>query len=230
MEIRYQKNIGQQFNEQDQLTLLSKTIGVIGCGGNGGYLIDFLARLGVKKIILFDGDTFEESNLNRQLFCNENTIGQYKAIIAKDNILKINSKIIVDCYPIYFSNEYEIIAECDLIFAELDYTFFKNEVRQTFRRFLLDGKAIVDGSVTPFGCHSIIFTKDNIDTFDNITGCIIQYPPTAIPVSQPGWQCALAASIDLSLGIKYLCNKYLNICEEYSIDITHYQIIRNFLG
>ena len=61
------KNLGKNFNLQDQKILNNQIVTVIGCGGNGGYIIEFLARLGVKKLILFDGDNFELSNINRQI-------------------------------------------------------------------------------------------------------------------------------------------------------------------
>ena len=51
---------------------------MIGCGGQGGYILEYLARLGVKAITFWDGDRFEESNLNRQTFCHENNLTKSK--------------------------------------------------------------------------------------------------------------------------------------------------------
>ena len=71
---RYNNNLGTLLNKEQQLELFNKTITVLGCGGNGGYVLEFLARLGVKEIIIFDGDNYDISNLNRQIYCNSNTI------------------------------------------------------------------------------------------------------------------------------------------------------------
>ena len=48
--------------------LTEKTALIIGCGGLGGYVIEELARVGVGKLILVDGDVFSRSNMNRQLW------------------------------------------------------------------------------------------------------------------------------------------------------------------
>lgn len=79
MNIRYQKNIDEIFTQELQNKLLQKNIGVIGCGAIGGYILEYLSRLGVNSISFWDGDVYEISNLNRQIGCTENTIGLNKA-------------------------------------------------------------------------------------------------------------------------------------------------------
>ena len=79
MDIRYQKNIDEIFTQELQNKLLQKNIGVIGCGAIGGYILEYLSRLGVNSISFWDGDTYEISNLNRQIGCTENTIGLNKS-------------------------------------------------------------------------------------------------------------------------------------------------------
>lgn len=63
--------------------MLNTTIGIVGVGGVGGYVAEFICRIGCKKIILFDGDVFVHTNLNRQLFSNSENISKNKAIEAK---------------------------------------------------------------------------------------------------------------------------------------------------
>jgi molybdopterin/thiamine biosynthesis adenylyltransferase len=53
----------------------------------------------VKHIIIFDGDYFVESNLNRQILCTEKTIGCNKAKIAALRVKEINSKQKVSFFP-----------------------------------------------------------------------------------------------------------------------------------
>ncbi|MBR4000223.1 MAG: ThiF family adenylyltransferase, partial [Clostridia bacterium] len=43
------------------------TVAVFGVGGVGGHCAEALARSGVGKLVLIDGDTVAESNLNRQI-------------------------------------------------------------------------------------------------------------------------------------------------------------------
>ena len=56
--MRYKNNIGTYLSEENQKELLNKTFAVIGLGGNGGYIAEFLARQGCKKMILIDFDLF----------------------------------------------------------------------------------------------------------------------------------------------------------------------------
>ncbi len=66
----------------EQLQLWRSRVLVLGLGGLGGFQASLLARLGVGRLVLADGDTFTLSNLNRQLFASPQTLGQNKAKVA----------------------------------------------------------------------------------------------------------------------------------------------------
>ena len=70
----YTRNIPALTAEECML-LSGKQVAVIGCGGLGGYLIEYLARIGIGSIRCVDGDVFEESNLNRQLLSTPSLLG-----------------------------------------------------------------------------------------------------------------------------------------------------------
>jgi molybdopterin-synthase adenylyltransferase len=74
----------------DQLRLASCKVAVIGAGGLGGNVIHLLARLGVGHIVIVDCDAFDETNLNRQLFCTSESIGKPKARVAAQQVKSIN--------------------------------------------------------------------------------------------------------------------------------------------
>lgn len=63
----------------EQLRLLDATVLLAGAGGLGGYALELLARFGVGRIMVADGDGFEDSNLNRQLLSTANNLGYNKA-------------------------------------------------------------------------------------------------------------------------------------------------------
>ena len=102
---RYHKNIDCMFSENDQRLLLSKNISVIGCGGQGGYILEFLTRLGVKSIHFWDGDKFEVSNLNRQNACNLDALGKNKAIVLEKQLSLINPDVQLFCHSYYFGED-----------------------------------------------------------------------------------------------------------------------------
>ena len=60
-----------------------KNILLIGLGGVGGYTFETLIRSGIEKITIVDGDTFEESNLNRQILALDSTINKNKTDVAE---------------------------------------------------------------------------------------------------------------------------------------------------
>ena len=65
-------------------------VAVFGIGGVGSYTVEALARAGVGAIDLIDNDTFNITNINRQLYATHKTIGQYKVDVARERILDIN--------------------------------------------------------------------------------------------------------------------------------------------
>lgn len=93
---RYVRNFAT-LSESDQQKLHSSKICQLGLGGLGGPLLEMLARMGFGRkgqgwIRTADGDVFEESNLNRQLFCLESNLGQPKAAGATSRIHAVNSQ------------------------------------------------------------------------------------------------------------------------------------------
>jgi len=70
--------------------LAKKHVLVLGLGGVGGYVAEFLARCGVGKLTLVDGDKVALSNLNRQLPALRSTVGEYKAEVLARRFADIN--------------------------------------------------------------------------------------------------------------------------------------------
>lgn len=70
-----------------------KNILLIGLGGVGGYVFETLVRSGIENITIVDGDTFEESNLNRQLLSLKSTINKNKTDVAEARAKEINENI-----------------------------------------------------------------------------------------------------------------------------------------
>ena len=94
---RYVKNTNA-FSREEVEAIHAKSVCVVGCGGLGGYVAMSLARFGVGKLSLIDGDVFDPSNLNRQLFCTEANLGKSKAQEAKLALSLVNSSVEIEAY------------------------------------------------------------------------------------------------------------------------------------
>ncbi|MCG8642227.1 MAG: HesA/MoeB/ThiF family protein [Desulfobacterales bacterium] len=92
---RYSRNLGT-FSTEEQEQLKTSQVVVIGLGGLGGGVCEMLARTGVGRLKLIDGDLFDPSNLNRQLLSTEDLIGVPKAVAAKDRLAAVNSEVIAE--------------------------------------------------------------------------------------------------------------------------------------
>ncbi|MBR0209060.1 MAG: ThiF family adenylyltransferase [Oscillospiraceae bacterium] len=81
MDERFARSLGA-LEEEELAALRGKKLLIAGCGGLGGYLAEYLLRLGVGELVAADPERFERTNLNRQLLCTEESLGRYKAAAA----------------------------------------------------------------------------------------------------------------------------------------------------
>ncbi|SED13209.1 tRNA A37 threonylcarbamoyladenosine dehydratase [Tenacibaculum sp. MAR_2009_124] len=96
---------------------------VVGLGGVGSFAAEFIARAGVNKMTIVDGDFFDETNKNRQLPALNSTIGKSKALVMASRIKDINPDIELTVLEEFVSPEraYEIInPEFDYILDCID--------------------------------------------------------------------------------------------------------------
>ena len=106
---------------QESITKLQKsTVMVVGCGAVGSFAIEALARSGVGHIILIDFDKVEKSNINRQLFAMDSTVGKSKVEIARTRIYDINPKIKVDAFDMFFDDKTELNIKPDFVIDAID--------------------------------------------------------------------------------------------------------------
>ena len=70
--------------------LKNTNILVVGCGGVGGYICEFLVRTGIENLTIIDFDKVELSNKNRQIIALNSTMGKQKVDVLKDRLLDIN--------------------------------------------------------------------------------------------------------------------------------------------
>ena len=91
-------------------------VAIFGLGGVGSFVVEGLARAGIGKFILVDGDTVSISNINRQMIATYKTVGKPKVNVAKERILDINPEAQVEVYQEIFTPD-----SPDKYFDEVDY-------------------------------------------------------------------------------------------------------------
>ncbi|XP_068113531.1 adenylyltransferase and sulfurtransferase MOCS3-like [Hyperolius riggenbachi] len=119
--LRYSRQLVlPELGVRGQLHLSQASVLVIGCGGLGCPLAQYLAAAGVGRLGLVDYDTVEMSNLHRQVLHTEERVGTPKATSVAAALQQLNSS--VECVPyqvmlrpdnaLHLVRQYDIIADC----------------------------------------------------------------------------------------------------------------------
>ena len=143
-----------------QKKILSSKVLIVGAGGLGSPVAEFLSRAGVGSIGIVDNDKISLSNLHRQSLYNTSDIGKFKVKIAKDKIKKINANTKVTIYKIRLDNNNfkKIINDYDYIVDGSDnFTtkFLLNDYCLKFK------KVLVTGAISKFDGHVFTFNFKN---------------------------------------------------------------------
>ncbi len=156
---RYARNM-KTFSPVDQATLLRAQVSIVGLGGLGGAVTEILARIGIGSLNLIDGDTFEDSNLNRQFLSTHHLQAASKVQAAGKRVRAINSSISVQLHNRFLDDEnaVSLIENSDVIVDCLD---------NIKTRFLLEsaskkiGSPLVSAAVAGiFGHVTSVFPED----------------------------------------------------------------------
>ena len=97
-EIFSRQFILQNFNEVNISKLNQVKVAIIGLGGVGCPLIQYMVSSGFKNLIFFDGDKVEKTNLGRQILYGIEDVEKYKTITAKERLLKTNPNCNIDVH------------------------------------------------------------------------------------------------------------------------------------
>ena len=79
--------------EETLRKLTSKHVMVVGMGGVGSFAAEFIARSGIGKMTIIDGDVVDPTNRNRQLPALATNHGESKVEIMAERIRAINPEI-----------------------------------------------------------------------------------------------------------------------------------------
>lgn len=151
---------------------------VVGAGGLGCPVLQYLAAAGIGTLGIIDFDVVEASNLQRQVLFGEASLGENKAIAAKNRLLDLNNSITINAYaePLTYQNALDLCNQYDIIVDGTD---------NFETRYLINDACIITN--TPFVFGAIYKFEGQVTVFNYKNGpsyrCLFPNPPKkgAIP-------------------------------------------------
>ena len=223
MEERYSRNI-PAVSEEDMRKLKSSRAFVAGCGGLGGFIIEYLARMGVGAITVVDGDEFSESNLNRQLLSKVSNMGVNKALTAAERIKDINPDVSVHAVPEFLTKENaaSLLADVDLVMDALDNIAARHILEDAAAQA---GLAIVHGAICGWDLQAMLVPPGSGLPHQMYPEGYSPASKTSLPVTP-----AICAAIEASTAVRYLCglevplekSLLIGSIADMSFDIIHF--------
>jgi molybdopterin/thiamine biosynthesis adenylyltransferase len=173
---RYKKQIIlPEIGEEGQIKLKRSRVLVIGVGGLGTPILQYLSAGGVGHIGIVDNDQVNESNLQRQILFGVNDLGKLKSIIAKERLSKLNPDVNFEIFNFRLGkkNVQEMVRDHDLIFDATDNFTTRYLINDAC---VMEGKTWIYGAIYKFEGQLSVFNYKGGPTFR----CLYPDPP------QPG--------------------------------------------
>ncbi|GAB3875438.1 molybdopterin-synthase adenylyltransferase MoeB [Hymenobacter segetis] len=155
-----------------QQKLKAACVLVVGCGGLGCPVLQYLAAAGVGTLGLLDFDTVDDSNLQRQVLYATADVGRPKAVVAAERLRAQNPFIELQPYQVVLSAanalalfaEYDLVVDCSDNFAT---RYLVNDA------CVVLGKPLVFGAIFKFEGQVSVFNYQNGPTYR----CLHPVPP-----------------------------------------------------
>ena len=145
-----------------QKKILNSNVLIVGVGGLGCPIVDYLTRAGVGKIGIVDYDKVDTSNIHRQSIYTLKDVGKYKVEVLKKKIIDINPDTKTKIYKnkITKKNAYKILNQFDIIVDCSDNfktKFLLNEFANKLK------KKLIVGAISGYDGHifSFNFKRNN---------------------------------------------------------------------
>lgn len=155
--LRYSRQtILPEIGDAGQEKLKNAKVLVIGAGGLGCPVLQYIAPAGVGTIGIIDFDKIEIHNLHRQILYTENQVGQAKATTAKSVLESLNPLITITAFEekLTIENASQIIQDFDVIVDGSDNFTTRYLVNDTCVAL---GKPLVYGSILGFEGQLAVF-------------------------------------------------------------------------
>jgi len=158
-----------------QKKIINSKVLVVGAGGLGCPVIDYLSRAGVGNIGIVDNDKVNISNIHRQSLYNSKDVGEFKVNSVKEKIKLINPQIKIKTFKERISKK-----NIEKIFKSYDFIVDGSDNFKT--KFLLNKyclyqkKILIVGAISKMDGH--IFTFDFKNKNDPCLKCFYQTEPS----------------------------------------------------
>ena len=143
-----------------QKKILNSKVLIIGMGGLGCPVAEFLTRSGIGTLGIIDHDIVNASNIHRQSLYDEKDLNKLKVKVAQKKLKNINPKTKVNTFAIKLNdkNSEKIIKKYDYIIDGTDNfksKFLINDLSLKYKKFL------VTGAISKFDGHIFTFNFKN---------------------------------------------------------------------
>lgn len=157
-----------------QLKLKAAKVLVIGAGGLGCPILQYLMAAGVGNIGVIDDDRIDQSNLQRQILYSFRDVGELKALKAVQRLKGLNPFIEITPYTYRLTSEnaIQLFEQYDIIVDGTDNFSTRYLVNDAA---VLAGKPVVFGSIFKFEGQVSVFNFENGPTYR----CLYPNPPKA---------------------------------------------------
>jgi molybdopterin/thiamine biosynthesis adenylyltransferase/rhodanese-related sulfurtransferase len=190
---QYQRHLSLDgFGEENQLKLKRASVLVVGAGGLGCPVLQYLTAAGVGRIGITDDDHVEISNLQRQVLFSHDDEGENKAQVAAVKLAKINPLVTIEPYAQRLTRE-----NCESLFKTYD--LIVDGTDNFSSRYLINdacvlfNKPLIHGSIYRFEGMVSVFNYNSGPTYR----CL--FPEQPDPSSIPS--CAEAGVLGVLPGI-----------------------------
>lgn len=154
----------KDFGDESQDLLLKSSVLVVGAGGLGIPVLQYLNSMGVGTLGIVEGDKIELSNLQRQVIYNEKDIGRAKLEVISDRLRAQNSDTLILGHDTFLTrdNALAIISDYDVIVDATDNFPTRYLINDAC---VILGKPFVYGALHGYEAQLSVFNYQNGPTY-----------------------------------------------------------------
>ncbi|WP_276270604.1 SAMP-activating enzyme E1 [Haloarcula litorea] len=170
---RYSRHIiMDDVGPEGQAALLDTAVLVVGAGGLGAPVLQYLAAAGIGRLGVVDDDTVERSNLQRQVIHGDSDVGRPKVDSAREFVADLNPDVTVDTHETRLApdNAADLVGEYDVVVDASD---------NFPTRFLVNDACTLAG--VPFSHGAVFRFEGQVTTFTGDGPCYRCLFPKAPP-------------------------------------------------